>query len=152
MGVNTSLISFVSYLIVLISQFDKLTQYNVNGNISKLAASVSFSFYCCFVFAAVWIVDELTQIIYIHNKVQACFLVETFYSKFSPLRAFDEALKGENSEQNVSTKKTCLDFVIPSLHDTILSPSCTVRYTGVIEIEPSLSLGHSQKLCTNTVT
>ncbi len=36
--------------------------------------------------------------------------------------------------------KTCLDFVIPSLHDTILSPSCTVRYTGVIE---SLSLSLS---------
>ena len=30
-------------------------------------------------------------------------------------------------------EKTCLDFVIPSLHDTILSPSCMVRCPGVTE-------------------
>ena len=50
--VNTSLTSLVSYLILLIwimqdciSQFNKLIQYNVKGNISKFAAVVSFSFF-----------------------------------------------------------------------------------------------------------
>ena len=55
---KSSLTSYVSYLSkscysgytrFCFPQFDKLIQYNVNGNISKLAASVSFSSFRCFV-------------------------------------------------------------------------------------------------------
>ena len=51
------LIPFYLFLILdiqdFIPQFDKLIQHNVNGNISKLAASVSFSSFRCFVILAV---------------------------------------------------------------------------------------------------
>ena len=74
-----------------------------------------------------------------YNKVQAGFALETFYSKFSPLKALSRPAGGRDRLDITTTQyktmqyKTCLDFVIPSLHDTILSPSCTVRCPGVTE-------------------
>ena len=50
--VNTSLTCLNLVILVIqdcIAQFDKLIQHNVNGNISKLAASVSFFFLIVFI-------------------------------------------------------------------------------------------------------
>ena len=46
-------------------------------------------------------------------------------------RALTKSSRAKIRSKRFPLKKTCLDFVIPSLHDTILSPSCTVRCPGV---------------------
>ena len=35
-----------------------------------------------------------------YNKIQACFVLETFYSEFSPLRALSRPRKGQSTKRS----------------------------------------------------